>query len=124
MAAPIVIVIVSSFNPNAYGAWPPSGVTLALVSQSARQRRVPAGLRQFARRRGDRLGLTVLLGAPIAYALSRFALPGAGVLRALVLAPLVVPRVALGFGLFALYLLTRSGLYGTLAGHGARASHR
>jgi molybdate transport system permease protein len=54
--------------------------------------------------------ITLILGVPLAWLLARPALSGAGVLRALVTVPLVLPPVVGGVALFS--LLGRSGLLG------------
>ena len=54
--------------------------------------------------------ITVVIGVPLAWLLARPTLPGAGLLRALVTVPLVLPPVVGGVALFA--LLGRSGLLG------------
>jgi molybdate transport system permease protein len=54
--------------------------------------------------------ITVVIGVPLAWLLARPTLPGAGVLRALVIVPLVLPPVVGGVALFS--LLGRSGLLG------------
>jgi len=54
--------------------------------------------------------ITVVIGVPLAWLLARPTLPGAGLLRALVTVPLVLPPVVGGVALFS--LLGRSGLLG------------
>ncbi|HKH54437.1 MAG TPA: ABC transporter permease [Propionibacteriaceae bacterium] len=54
--------------------------------------------------------ITVVIGVPLAWLLARPTQPGAGVLRALVIVPLVLPPVVGGVALFS--LLGRSGLLG------------
>jgi putative spermidine/putrescine transport system permease protein len=116
MAAPTFIVVVNSFNASPFNVWPPSGFTLdwyakALSSplfQRGMVNSVIAGLVSTA--------LALLLGTPVAYALARFRFRGAAAVRAVLMGPLVVPRVAIGFALFVLFIASRSGLYGTMTG--------
>jgi molybdate transport system permease protein len=54
--------------------------------------------------------ISVVLGVPLAWILAQPALPGAGLLRALIIVPLVLPPVVGGVALFT--LLGRSGLLG------------
>jgi molybdate transport system permease protein len=54
--------------------------------------------------------LSVLLGVPLAWALARVRMPGVGVLRAIVMIPLVLPPVIGGVALFA--ALGRNGILG------------
>jgi molybdate transport system permease protein len=55
-------------------------------------------------------GIAVALGVPLAWVLSRASIPGKGVLRALVVLPLVMPPVVGGIGLLA--ALGRRGVLG------------
>jgi molybdate transport system permease protein len=55
-------------------------------------------------------GIAVVLGVPLAWVLSRASIPGKGVLRALVVLPLVMPPVVGGIGLLA--ALGRRGVLG------------
>ena len=116
MAAPSLIVIVNAFNASPFSIWPPSGLTLDWFRRGL-------GYAPFQRGFVNALAialatslLVLLAGTPIAYALSRLAFRGRRLLRAVIAGPLVVPRVAIGFALFVLYMVSRSGLYGTMPG--------
>ncbi|WP_370208360.1 ABC transporter permease [Pararhodobacter marinus] len=116
MLSPILIVVINSFNASQFSAWPPEGFTLDWY------RRV---LDNPAFRRGAwnslQVGvlstlLVLLLGTPIAYALARIRMRGLAAFRAVLFAPLVVPRVAIGFALFVLFIVLARPLYGSFAG--------
>lgn len=116
MLAPILIVVVNSFNTSPFNAWPPTGFTLdwyrkVLANAHFRTGAVNSmivGLLSTA--------LVLALGTPIAYALARYRLRSLTALRAVLFAPLVVPRVAIGFALFVLFIATGAVLYGTYTG--------
>ncbi|PWE29752.1 ABC transporter permease [Pararhodobacter marinus] len=116
MLSPILIVVINSFNASQFSAWPPEGFTLDWY------RRV---LDNPAFRRGAwnslQVGvlstlLVLILGTPIAYALARIRMRGLAAFRAVLFAPLVVPRVAIGFALFVLFIVLARPLYGSFAG--------
>lgn len=120
MLAPILIVMINSFNTSAFNAWPPQGFTLDWY-------RLVLGNRAFQTSMLNSLivgvlatGIVLLLGLPMAYALARLRLGGLSAMKSAVFAPLVVPRVAIGFSLFVLFVTlgTASGfrLYGTFSG--------
>jgi putative spermidine/putrescine transport system permease protein len=116
MAAPIVIVVVNSFNTSAYNIWPPAGFTLNWYRRALSYAPFQRGFANSLWAAGFSTALVLAVGMPIAYALARFRFGGEKLLRAALFGPLVVPRVAVGFSLFVLFLATRSGLYGTMAG--------
>jgi putative spermidine/putrescine transport system permease protein len=116
MAAPSVIVVINAFNPSPFSIWPPTGFTLAWFQRGLSNAPFQHGVVNAVVIAVWTSLLVLLVGTPIAYALSRFAFRGKLLLRGLIAGPLVIPRVATGFALFVLYLLTRSGLYGTIRG--------
>lgn len=120
MLAPILIVVVNSFNASAFNAWPPQGFTLdwyrKVLSNPAFQRGTVNSMII-----GVISTLIVLLvGTPLAYGLARIRIGGIAVLKATLFSPLIVPRVAIGFALFVLFIamgtLTGIRLYGTFTG--------
>ncbi|SFU15613.1 ABC transporter permease [Mesorhizobium sp. YR577] len=120
MLAPILIVIVNSFNASAYNAWPPEGYTLdwyrKVLANPAFQRgainSLIIGVISTA--------LVLALGTPMAYALGRIHMRGITAFKSVLFAPLIVPRVAIGFALFVLFVglgsATGLRLYGTYTG--------
>lgn len=116
MAAPILIVVVNSFNASPFNVWPPSGFTLEWYHKALT---MPEFQRGFVNSviAGILSTLIVLLvGTPLSYAIVRIAFRGKSLLRGILLGPLVIPRIAIGFALFVLYIATGSGLYGTMFG--------
>lgn len=116
MAAPILIVVVNSFNASPFNVWPPSGFTLEWYQKALT---MPEFQRGFVNSiiAGILSTLIVLLvGTPLSYAIVRIVFRGKSLLRGVLLGPLVIPRIAIGFALFVLYIATGSGLYGTMFG--------
>ncbi|MFY1635692.1 ABC transporter permease [Solwaraspora sp. WMMB335] len=110
LVAPLVIVVVNSFNDSGYGGWPPPGWSLRWYRRLAEQdgflqaamvSTVVAALAALA---------AVLAGMAAAVSVTRFRYPGRRLVESLLLAPLVVPKVAVGLGAFILFL--QAGFYG------------
>lgn len=107
MAAPILLIVINSFNREHYSIFPPPGLSLRWYSNILR---VP-NLGQAARTSFlIALGVTVLTqvaGVSAAYGLVRHRYRGLQWFRTLFLSPLVVPRVALGVAGFIFFLRVR-----------------
>ncbi len=116
MAAPIAIVMVNSFNASPVNIWPPPGWTLNWYHRALANPAFQRGMTNSLIAGVCSTVLVLLVGTPIAYALARFRFPGAAAVRAVLLGPIIVPRVAIGFSLFVLFIATRSGLYGSMTG--------
>jgi putative spermidine/putrescine transport system permease protein len=118
--SPLVIIVISSFSSVAYGTWPPPGWSLRWYSNLAEQ----SGL-------GDAVVLSLLVAVPAtllsmviglsaAVGLVRHTFVGRRLVEGLSFAPVLVPKVALGFALFI--YLNRLGLFnvgpiGLIAAH-------
>lgn len=114
LLAPVLVVIVMSFDTQTYMAFPPQGFTLnwyARLTENA----------EFIR--GFQVSLFVglcttagatTIGVPTALALARHRFRGRGVVSGLFLAPLMVPTVVLGLAL--LLTLSPWGLTGSYPG--------
>lgn len=116
MLAPLLIVFVNSFNESAWNAWPPPGLTLNWYRTALDHAGFLAGLKRSVMIALVTTAIVFAIGIPAAYAISRRRFHGRKLLHSLLLGPLIVPRVALGFGLFLLFVTTDSGLFGTIAG--------
>ena len=115
-AAPILIVEANSFNSSQFNVWPPAGFTLDWYHKALT---MPQFQRGFVNSviAGVLSTLVVLaVGTPLAYAIVRIKFRGKSLLQGVLLGPLVVPRIAMGFSLFVLYLASGSGLYGSMSG--------
>ena len=116
MIAPLVIVVINSFNSSGYSEWPPAGFSTKWYS-------IVLGYEPFWN--GFKISVLVGLGATVvalivgsmaAFALVRYKVVGGRLIQTLYFAPLTVPRVAIGFALFSIYIATRSQIYGTIQG--------
>jgi ABC-type spermidine/putrescine transport system permease subunit I len=114
LSVPTVLMIPLSFAGQSGLNWPPRGFSLQWYQQmydsplwmQALTRSIVVGLGSSA--------LAMIVGTPAAFLLARATLRGKGLMLALVLSPLIVPRMIIAIGLF--YLFSKVNLVGTSMG--------
>ncbi|MBR0706998.1 ABC transporter permease subunit [Bradyrhizobium liaoningense] len=114
LSVPALFLIPVSFSKGAFIEWPPTLISsqwYLAIAESPQW--LQAGTRSFVVAGLSAL-LALLIGTPAAFALNRFDLPGKSGVLALILAPLIVPRIVTAVGLF--YLFAQLGLIGTTLG--------
>jgi putative spermidine/putrescine transport system permease protein len=99
LSAPILIVVLSSFNPKQYFVFPPTGFTLHWYFDLAANAEIMASFLFSLKLAVLVTAASTLLGSAMAVALHRLRSLAAGAVRGVVLAPLVVPGVVLGIAL-------------------------
>jgi putative spermidine/putrescine transport system permease protein len=119
LLAPIAIVAVFAVNPTPYIAFPPVGVSLRWFQKFFASREFMGALRLSLGVAVAVLALSTVLGAMCALALVRGRLPGARVLTAFFMSPLMLPAILTGLALFQIYLLSGIGrpVWGLVMGH-------
>jgi putative spermidine/putrescine transport system permease protein len=119
LLAPIAIVIVFALNPTPFIQFPPVGISLRWFEKFFASR-------EFMHALGFSLEVAALttacasvLGASAALAIARGNLPGAQLMLAVVLSPLMLPAILTGLALFQTYVLLDVGrpVWGLVAGH-------
>jgi putative spermidine/putrescine transport system permease protein len=119
MLAPIAIVVVFALNPTPFIQFPPVGISLRWFEKFF-------SARDFMHALAFSLEVAVLttiaatvLGASAALAIARGNLPGARLVLATMLSPLMLPAILTGLALFQTYVLLDVGrpLWGLVAGH-------
>jgi putative spermidine/putrescine transport system permease protein len=119
LLAPIAIVVVFALNPTPFIQFPPVGVSLRWFQKFF-------AARDFMHALGFSLEVAVLttacatvLGGCAALAIARGNLPGARIVLAVMLSPLMLPAILTGLALFQAYVLLDVGrpLWGLVAGH-------
>jgi len=119
LLAPIVIVVVFALNPTPFIQFPPVGISLRWFAKFF-------AARDFMHALGFSLQVAVLttvcatvLGASAALAIARGNMPGARLVVATMLSPLMLPAILTGLALFQAYVLLDVGrpLWGLVAGH-------
>jgi putative spermidine/putrescine transport system permease protein len=113
LVLPLIFVFITAFNHSAYMQFPPTRWSLRWFNQYFESSRWMA-----ATWMSFKLGIVVsiigtALGLGSAIVLNRFVFPGRRVLRAAIMAPLVVPVIVLAAGLY--YTFVSIGLNGTFA---------
>jgi putative spermidine/putrescine transport system permease protein len=100
---PILVILVSAFGQTSYLSFPPHGFTLAWFAAAlADQRYVDAFVTSLTIALAA-TALSVGVGLPAAYALSRYEFRGRRLIEALVLMPLVLPALVLSIALTVLF---------------------
>jgi len=114
LAGPALFLIPVSVSTSAFIEWPPtffSGRWYAAIVDSPQW--LSAASRSLTVATLSAL-LALVVGTPAAFALTRFRLPAKSAVMAMILAPLIVPRIVTAVGLF--YLFAQIGLIGTTLG--------
>ena len=114
MLAPLLFVIVDSFNPSTYGEFPLPGATLSWYANAARVPEFRAGLTNSLVIGLGATGLALVLGTLAAYGLARYRFRNRELFRSFFLLPIIVPAIVFGAAVFLFYI--RIGLYGTRTG--------
>ncbi|MBL8699089.1 MAG: ABC transporter permease subunit [Alphaproteobacteria bacterium] len=119
LLAPIVIVGVFAFNPTPYISFPPVGVTLRWFEKFLGNPDFMNSLWLSLRVAAVVLVLATAIGAAAALAIARGNLPGARLLTAFFLSPLMLPAILTGLALFQLLILAGLGrpVWGLVVGH-------
>lgn len=98
--APLIIIVMTSFGPDDYIAFPPNGFSLKWFANIFTSD-------MFLRTFGISIQVAVIatilaliLGIPSAYALSRFEFKGKSVIKNIFFSPIIVPGIVFGFSLF------------------------
>ncbi|PZO79490.1 MAG: polyamine ABC transporter permease [Mesorhizobium amorphae] len=114
LVAPTLVVVPMSFNENKSLAFPPQGFSWQWYENFVRNPEWRTSLFNSFKVGSLTAVLATVLGTLAAFGLDRMRARTAGLLRILLLTPMVVPGVVLAIGIYAVYLDTR--LVGTLAG--------
>jgi putative spermidine/putrescine transport system permease protein len=116
---PIAIVAVFAFNPTPYIAFPPVGMSLRWFVKFFSSADFMNGLWLSLRVAAVVVVLATVVGAGAALAIARGNLPGARLLTAVFLSPLMLPAILTGLALFQVFMLAGIGrpVWGLVVGH-------
>jgi putative spermidine/putrescine transport system permease protein len=119
LLAPIAVILVFALNPTPYIAFPPVGVTLRWFDKFFSSAEFMNSLWLSLRVAAAVVVLSTILGGAAAVAIARGNLPGAKLLTALFLSPLMLPAILTGLALFQLFILADLGrpVWGLVVGH-------
>lgn len=114
IVAPMVIVVVNSFNSVAYNQFPPKGLSLRWYSNLSHQDSFGSAAVYSLLLALVAAVIALFAGTMASYALARKRIRGRGLWQALLLSPIVVPKIVLGVGLFIFFV--RVHIYGSFLG--------
>ena len=114
LLAPVLIVVIMSFDTQSYMAFPPQGFTLDWYARLTENAAFINGFRVSLIVAACACALATIIGVPAALALTRHRFRGHGAVSSLFLAPLMIPTVVLGLAL--LLTLSPWGLTGSYPG--------
>jgi putative spermidine/putrescine transport system permease protein len=119
LLAPLAVIAIFAVNPTPYISFPPVGVTLRWFEKFFTSAEFMNALWLSLEVAAAVLALSMTLGAMCALALARGNLPGARLLTAFFMSPLMLPAMLTGLSLFQLYLLAGIGrpVWGLVLGH-------
>ena len=119
LLAPLAVIVIFAVNPTPYISFPPVGVTLRWFEKFFTSPEFMNSLWLSLEVAAAVLALSMTIGAMCALALARGNLPGARLLTAFFMSPLMLPAMLTGLSLFQLYLLAGIGrpVWGLVLGH-------
>jgi len=119
LIAPLLIVVVVSFNPEAIVRFPPRGFSLHWFRAVVESPTLVQAIANSIRLGALATVISILVAVPAALALGRYEMPGRNVAEAVLLSPLTLPMIVLGIALLFLYSRLGLGLSfaGLLAAH-------
>src|SRR5581483_6098410 len=95
--APVAFLILFSFSSAAGGVFPPPGYTLRWYGEAIDDPWLMASVGNSLVIAVLSAVLAVVIAAPGAYAIVRYRFPGRGLLRQVLIIPLIIPSIMLGF---------------------------
>jgi putative spermidine/putrescine transport system permease protein len=104
MLSPLVFVVVNSFNASSLSLFPPEGVSLRWYRTVLEHRPFARGFANSVSVATTASLTSLLAGTLAALGLVRHRVRGRALFRSLFFAPLIVPRVAVGLGVFVLFV--------------------
>jgi len=99
MFAPIVAVIILSFNPEQFGSFPMRGFSFRWYLKLAQNKPILLAFKNSLLLGSLTSVLVTAIGIPAAMAFIRYEFPGKNTLNTLLLAPIMIPEVILGVAL-------------------------
>lgn len=102
MFAPIVAVIILSFNPQEFGSFPMKGFSFRWYVELAHDATILSAFKNSMLLGSLAAVLVTAIGVPAAMAFVRYDFPGKNVLNTLLITPIMIPEVVLGVALLLL----------------------
>ena len=105
MFAPIVVVVVLSFNPEQFGSFPMKGFSLRWFVKLAQNQTILIAFKNSIILGSFTAVVSTAFGILASLAFVRYNFPGKNTLNTLLLAPIMIPEVILGVALLLLSLI-------------------
>ncbi len=96
---PIISLVFFSFEANEFGQLPLMGFTMRWWQDMANSVQLLGSVRASIYVALEAAGITILLSAPAAYAITRFRIPGRGLIIFLSILPMLIPEFILGMSI-------------------------
>ncbi|WP_337867853.1 ABC transporter permease [Meiothermus sp.] len=121
LVGPFVVVFISAFSGDRTLAFPPSSFSLQWFAKVLTVEAFQASFVTSLWLGVLSTLLALLMGIPVAYALARYQVPGAEVIRVILTSPLILPALMVGLALLRYFVLigNNSISIGLLIGHTA-----
>jgi putative spermidine/putrescine transport system permease protein len=119
LLAPLIVVVLASFNSADFLSFPPRGFSLRWYRALWESEVWGDSFRLSVLLTAVVTPLSLIIGTLAAYALVRYSFPGKGLVETLVMAPLVMPQIVLGIALLNYFSLLGliDSLTGLILGH-------
>ena len=120
---PLIVVVISSFNPDKTFGWPPSGVTLEWWSRAWHNPGARSALATSVKAGLGATAIALVLGTMAAFAVGRYRFFGRESISILVVLPIALPGIVTGIALSNAITTTlepvgiRFGLFTVIVGH-------
>ena len=119
LLAPLVVVVLASFNSADFLSFPPKGLSLRWYVSLWESEVWGDSFRLSLFVTGIVTPIALLIGTLAAYALVRYSFPGKALLSTLIMAPMVMPQIILGIALLTYFsaLGLIDSMLGLILGH-------
>lgn len=117
--APIIVLVISSFNSSRYFEFPPKGLTLQWYASFFKSKEYQQSLIVSTKVALAAASLSLISGVPAAFALDRYKFPGNAFMQSLFLSPLMLPQIIWSIGLVQFFSMAKLGgvsILGTFTG--------
>lgn len=111
---PVVVIVLAAFSATSYLSVPPKGLTLRWFLEVLRDPAYLSAIWYSFQLAALTTAGSLVIGIAAAYALLRRAVPGAQLISAVLMSPLIFPGVVIGVALLQFY--ARVGLVGSFVG--------
>lgn len=107
--APILVLVISSFNSSRFFEFPPTGFTLDWYKKFAESKEYQQSLMVSTRVALVAAGLSLAVGVPAAFALDRYKFRGNSFVQSLFMSPLMLPQIIWAIGLVQMLSMVHIG---------------